>query len=132
MESLPHRLMTTELRQTTGWGGRLRKRFCNMFSESSTGNWAELQLPCFPSKQGELPDIWYNTFYTTCRPRLYLERNNLEHRLLESLTLTLTRRTPSLQTASPPHNQAFHLCRLQPQHNGHLGPGGLPLEGYLP
>ena len=26
-----------------------------MFSESSTGSWAELQLPCCPSKQVELP-----------------------------------------------------------------------------
>ena len=38
----------------TVWGGRLSKRFCNMLSESSTGIWAELQLPCCPSKQGEL------------------------------------------------------------------------------
>ena len=38
----------------TGWGGRLWKRFCNMFCESSTGSWAELQLPCCPSKHGEL------------------------------------------------------------------------------
>ena len=34
----------------------MRKRFCNMFSESSTGSWAELQLPCCPSKQRELPE----------------------------------------------------------------------------
>ena len=27
-----------------------------MFSESSTGSWAELQLPGCPSKQGELPE----------------------------------------------------------------------------
>ena len=27
-----------------------------MFSESSTGSWAELQLPCYPGKQGELPE----------------------------------------------------------------------------
>ena len=27
-----------------------------MFSESSTGSWAELQLPCCRSKQGELPE----------------------------------------------------------------------------
>ena len=38
----------------TVWGGRLSKRLCNMYSESSTGSWAELQLPCSPSKQGEL------------------------------------------------------------------------------
>ena len=30
------------------------ERFCKMFSESFTGSWAELQLPCCPSKQGEL------------------------------------------------------------------------------
>ena len=41
---------------STVWGGRLRKRFCNMFSESSTGSWDELQLPSCPSKQGELSD----------------------------------------------------------------------------
>ena len=39
----------------TVWGGRLCKRFCNQFSESSTGSWVELQLPFCPSKQGELP-----------------------------------------------------------------------------
>ena len=55
---------------STVWGGRLRKRFCNMFSVSSTGSWAELQLPCCPSKQGELPKIYNKTFYTPCRPRL--------------------------------------------------------------
>ena len=27
-----------------------------MFSESSAGSWAELQLPCCPSKQGELQE----------------------------------------------------------------------------
>ena len=40
----------------TGWGGRLGKRFYNMCSEISTGSWAELQLPGYPSRQGELPD----------------------------------------------------------------------------
>ena len=43
------------------------KRFCNMFSEKSTGSWAELQLTCCPSEQGE-PS-------STCRPRLYLNVN---------------------------------------------------------
>ena len=33
-----------------------RKRFCDIFSDSSTGSWAELQLPCCPCKQGELPE----------------------------------------------------------------------------
>ena len=27
-----------------------------MFSESSTGHWALVQLPCCPSKRGELPE----------------------------------------------------------------------------
>ena len=49
--------LTPESRNiSTVWGGRLCERFCNMFSESSTGSWAELQLLCFPSKQGELPE----------------------------------------------------------------------------
>ena len=56
----------------TVWGGRLSKRFSNMFPESSTGSWAELQLPCCPSKQGELPENCYKTFSSTCRPRLYI------------------------------------------------------------
>ena len=37
---------------TTGWGGHLFRRLCKLFSESSTGCWAILQLPCCPSKQG--------------------------------------------------------------------------------
>ena len=40
----------------TGWGGHLFRRFCNMSSESSTGYWAVLQLPCCPSKKGELSE----------------------------------------------------------------------------
>ena len=39
---------------TTGWGGHLFRRFCKLFSDSSTVCWAILQLPCCPSKQGEL------------------------------------------------------------------------------
>ena len=54
------------MESSTIWGGRLRKMFCNMFSESFTGSWAELQLPCCPSKQGELPEN--KTFYSTCGP----------------------------------------------------------------
>ena len=38
----------------TGWGGHLFWRFCLLFSESSPGCWAVLQLPCKPYKQGEL------------------------------------------------------------------------------
>ena len=32
------------------------RRFCKLFSESSTGRWAIVQLPCCPSKQGELSE----------------------------------------------------------------------------
>ena len=52
----------------TVWGIRLWKRFCKMFSESSTGRWAALQLPCCPSKQGNFQRTFYNTFFTTWRP----------------------------------------------------------------
>ena len=45
--------------------------FCKMFSESSPGRWAVLQLPCCPSQQGELPEnmlqnlpmTWWMTLY---------------------------------------------------------------------
>ena len=51
------------------WGGRLRKRFCNMFSESSTGSWAELQLPCCPSKQGELQENMLQNLFLKLPPQ---------------------------------------------------------------
>ena len=35
-----------------------------MFSDSSTGSWAELQLPCCPSKQGKLPKIMLQKPFT--------------------------------------------------------------------
>ena len=61
---------------STIWGGRLRKRFCNIFFESSTGSWAELQLPCCPSKQARGTSRKHDTkpFYSTCRPRLYIPK----------------------------------------------------------
>ena len=44
------------------WEGRLWKRFWKMFSDtcSSTGRWAELQLPCCPSKQNILQNLSHN------------------------------------------------------------------------
>ena len=57
---------------TTVWGGRLRKRFCNMFSESSTGSWAELHLPCRPSKQGELPENMLQNLLLNLPPQTVL------------------------------------------------------------
>ena len=53
-------------------GRQLEERFYYMLSESSTGCWAVLQLPCHPSKQGKLSETYNNTFSTSCRPRLYM------------------------------------------------------------
>ena len=38
----------------TVWGGRLRKTFCNMFSESSTDSWAELHCNAAQSSKENL------------------------------------------------------------------------------
>ena len=44
-------------------GRQLVKRYCKMCFESFTGRWAVLQLPCCPSKQGELSkNILQNLF----------------------------------------------------------------------
>ena len=43
---------------------------CNIFSESSTGRWAELLLPCCPSKQGELPENMLQNLFLNLPPRL--------------------------------------------------------------
>ena len=57
----------------TEWGGRLlRKMFCNMFSESSTGSLAELQLPCCLSKQGELPENMLQNLFLNLLPQTVL------------------------------------------------------------
>ena len=42
------------IQKCTGWGVHLFRRFCKLFSENSSGSWAVLELPCSPSKQGEL------------------------------------------------------------------------------
>ena len=46
--------------------------FCNIFSESSTGSWAELQLPYCPSMQGNFQKTCYKTYFSTCCPRLQM------------------------------------------------------------
>ena len=53
----------------TVWGGRLCKRFCNLFSESSTG----LNCSCHfaQASKGNFQKICCKTLYTTNRPRLY-------------------------------------------------------------
>ena len=45
-------LLIQRVQSLTIWVGNSFRRFCNMFSESSTGCWAVLQLPCCPSKPG--------------------------------------------------------------------------------
>ena len=47
----------------------MRKKFCDMFSESSTGSWAELQLPCCPSKRGELPENMLQNIFLNLPPQ---------------------------------------------------------------
>ena len=58
------------MKYNTVWGGKLKKRFYKMFSESSTGRWA----PCCPSKQGELAEnILQNHFNKTVEMIFRLE-----------------------------------------------------------
>ena len=53
------------------------ERFCNMFSESSLGRWAVLQLPCCLSKQGEFQNTFYKTFPMTWWITLYFTQRHL-------------------------------------------------------
>ena len=46
-----------------------------MFSESYTGSWAELQLPCCPSKQGELPENMLQNLLRNLPPQTVLVVN---------------------------------------------------------
>ena len=48
--------------------------FCKMFSGSSTGSWAVLQLPFFPKKQGELSEnILQNRFHNLTKVAAAIE-----------------------------------------------------------
>ena len=40
-----------------------------MFSDSTTGSWAELQLPCYPCKQGELSENMFQTLLLKLPPQ---------------------------------------------------------------
>ena len=77
----------------------MRKRFCDMFSESSTGSWAELQLPCCPSKQGELPENMLQNLLHNLPPQTvdFWSRNCVKHGatrfLLQKYTALSTRRS---------------------------------------
>ena len=46
-----------------------------MFSESSTGSCAELQLPCCPIKQGELPENMLQNLFLNLSPQTVYERS---------------------------------------------------------
>ena len=56
--------------------------FCNMFSESFTGSWAELQLPCCPINQGELPENVLQNLVLNMPPQtvLLMRSNDLARR----------------------------------------------------
>ena len=51
------------------WGGKLFRRFCNNFSESSLGRSAVLQLSCCPRKQGELSENILQTIRNKLPPK---------------------------------------------------------------
>ena len=44
-----------------------------MFSKSSTGSWAELQLPCSPSKKWELPEITLLNLFLNLQPQTVVQ-----------------------------------------------------------
>ena len=66
------KIQTEQLRNndnsSTRWGSHLFWRFCKMFPESSPGCWAVLQLPCCPSKQGELLENILQNFWNKWPP----------------------------------------------------------------
>ena len=98
-------LMSSE---DTVWGGRLRKIFCNMFSESSTGSWAEVQLPCCPSK---------GNFLKTCnvtKPFIQPAAPGCSLRGLMSVSLTpVPPPPPSPQPPSVPDQNLETLLKEQ-------------------
>ena len=57
------------------------ERFCKMFSESSLGRWAVPQLPCCPSKQGELSEnILQNLSHDLMNSPVFLSHNTFFNR----------------------------------------------------
>ena len=80
--------------------GNLFRRFCNMFSESSPGHWAVLQLPCCPSKQGNFQKTYYKTFGSSYRPRLYVYRLHNSVVLIEGAEST-SASASALRTTHP-------------------------------
>ena len=63
----------------TVWGGNMFRRCCKMFSGSSTGRWAVLQLSCCPRKQGGLSENILKNL-----------RNNLPPQTVLNVYLSLT------------------------------------------
>ena len=100
----------------TVWSSRLgcKKMFCKILSESSTGRWAVLQLPCCPSKQGELSEnILKNLFHSlppqTVKCKLTLQVLHLlpkhDLRLLDAADRVLRRGPLRLSEESPDAQQ---------------------------
>ena len=61
-----------------------------MFSQSSTGSWAELQLPCCPSKKGELPENMLQNLLHNLPPQTVQFRNSGEMRIQPTGSQVLT------------------------------------------
>ena len=73
----PNYACGTFRKNATVWGGRLSKRFCLHFSESSSCSaWAAWQLQFSPTACGTLRKH-YKTFSSTCRPILYMVKYEL-------------------------------------------------------
>ena len=55
-----------------------------MFSESSTGHWAVLQLPCCPSKQGgDFQTTYYENLRNKLPPQIFLGEGTVPHAVTE-------------------------------------------------
>ena len=66
---LPHLQGGAYLIKIYSLGRQVEENVCNIFSESSTGSWAELQLPCCPSKQEELSENMLQNLFHNLPPQ---------------------------------------------------------------
>ena len=82
-KNIEHNLATELSTHCTGWGGHLFRRFCKQISGSSPGRYAVLQLPCGPSKQGELSENLLQNLRNNWPPHPVYSRpiqlNSLQH-----------------------------------------------------
>ena len=81
----------------------LKCRFCNIFLESSTGSWAELQLPCCPSKQGELPENMLRNLLLNLPPQTVAEASSTAPRLFPYLLSLMCLHARFLSLLPRPH-----------------------------